>query len=403
MALQHACHSTCSAPCTLQRHAYVRGVCSQRGVVRCRDDVNAALADGWTALHYAADRSDAAGPPMVRQLVLAGANVDVVNEVGVSPLQLAVDAGQLDSVAYLLVASADVDNADRSGYTALHTAARRGYTKLVQALCDAGADPNPRALGNGRTPAHAAACAGHAACLSILARAGADLRAKEEIRGESVLHMAAAAGWLDACRTALEYGAVLNDCTQDGLDVVAYARKGSQLQVAERLPALARAARRMPLLLLIELVRAGRAVPHTAEALAAAAARAAHPAGSDTAPRAARTPAAAPTTDGSGSVRDSGRDGGGDSVVASGVGSTASPVVSVQQQRGRGAARAGGPSAARPAAAEIELQAMPAKVQPEAVTSSGAAEAHELVAERRATARSASGSSNDSESNDEET
>src|SRR5262245_21335173 len=62
-------------------------------------DVNAAEADGTTALHWALRRDDAA---LTERLIRAGANVNASNRYGVSPLSLACINGNVEVVELLL-------------------------------------------------------------------------------------------------------------------------------------------------------------------------------------------------------------------------------------------------------------------------------------------------------------
>ena len=59
---------------------------SVRALVKQRIDVNAALGDGATALHWAVHQND---QRMVDLLIESGARVDTANDLGVTPLYLA--------------------------------------------------------------------------------------------------------------------------------------------------------------------------------------------------------------------------------------------------------------------------------------------------------------------------
>src|SRR5262245_27877901 len=61
-----------------------------RTAIQQKADVNAAEADGTTALHWAAQRSNA---DIAQLLVSAGAKPDVANRYGVTPLSLAAVTG----------------------------------------------------------------------------------------------------------------------------------------------------------------------------------------------------------------------------------------------------------------------------------------------------------------------
>jgi ankyrin repeat protein len=125
-------------------------------------DVNAAEADGTTALHWAARAGDAS---LVERLLGSGAAATAANRYGVTPLQLAAENGDAALMRTLLAAGADAnavvtDNSsrtariarpntmvDRDGnqfahHSALHSAAGRGWAEVVAYLLEHGADPD---------------------------------------------------------------------------------------------------------------------------------------------------------------------------------------------------------------------------------------------------------------------
>src|SRR5688572_33076094 len=75
-----------------------------RGLLKRGTDVNAAEADGTTALHWAVHRDDL---NMVALLIGAGANARATNRYGVSPLSLAATNGNARIIERLLTAGAD--------------------------------------------------------------------------------------------------------------------------------------------------------------------------------------------------------------------------------------------------------------------------------------------------------
>lgn len=105
-------------------------------------DVNAPLADGTTALHWAVRSDDL---QTVDLLLRAGANVKAADRYGLTALSIACTNASAPMVHRLLDAEADPNAADPNGDTALMIAARtEGGTNVVQLLLDRGASVNTR-------------------------------------------------------------------------------------------------------------------------------------------------------------------------------------------------------------------------------------------------------------------
>ncbi len=144
-----------------------------RALLRAGEDVNAAQGDGMTALHWAAERGDAA---MVEVLVYAGAELQSATRIGeYTPLHLAARNGRLEATRALLDAGADVHAVtDPSGSTPLHLAAVSGNGALVTVLVEAGADPNAREAQWQQTPLIFAAAWNRVEAIEALIDGGAD-------------------------------------------------------------------------------------------------------------------------------------------------------------------------------------------------------------------------------------
>jgi ankyrin repeat protein len=110
--------------------------------VLLRDDTSAARSwngDGFTLLHLSAFFGGADG---ARLLLDAGAELDVVsrNDFSVYPIHSAA-AGRVPVALLLVERGANVNVRQRHGWTPLHSAAHNGSVDLVDALLAAGADP----------------------------------------------------------------------------------------------------------------------------------------------------------------------------------------------------------------------------------------------------------------------
>ncbi len=133
-------------------------------------DVDAAQADGTTALHWAIYLEDV---KTAEALVQAGADVNLANRYGVSPLSIACAGGNAKMIRLLLDRGANPNAALLGGETPLMTAARTGRADPVRALLAKGAKVNAKE-GRGQTALMWAAAEGHAEVVDVLLDAGAE-------------------------------------------------------------------------------------------------------------------------------------------------------------------------------------------------------------------------------------
>ncbi|HEX6996863.1 MAG TPA: ankyrin repeat domain-containing protein [Gammaproteobacteria bacterium] len=140
------------------------------------------------------------------ELIAHGENVDAAQADGTTALHWAVRAGDGELVEALLRAGADARAANRYGITALHLAAVNGDAAMLRALLAAGADVNAT-LPEGETVLMTAARTGAPEALRVLLEAGADVEAREGWYGESALMWAAAEDHAEAVRVLVEHGA----------------------------------------------------------------------------------------------------------------------------------------------------------------------------------------------------
>jgi ankyrin repeat protein len=281
-------------------------------LLACGADVNAQTGEGLTPLHEitqprgqdfpprgkfwkeveSADRGST--PPFVAvELLLAlGADVNVGDRRGQTPLHYAALGGDAESVRTLLVAGADVQARDLEGCTALHCSASIGNAAISEEFLSRGADPNARggvtlgvlqgslflgsdmgdsaaatdrkgsgnvsaerqdegrrlALwevlsssvqgvareGNGWAPLHAAACLGHADVVRILLARGADPNLQGP-DGFTATHLAAWAGHVPVLEVLLAGGASVNILDRSGRRPLDYAVEWDQQGAAELL------------------------------------------------------------------------------------------------------------------------------------------------------------------------
>src|SRR3990172_8479316 len=138
-------------------------------------DVNAAEADGTTALHWAAHRNDT---ETAGSLLRVGAAVNAANDYGVTALSLACLNRNSEFVALLLQANANPNLAQWTGETPLMTCARTGSTAAVKALLDHGADPHAKESNRGQTALMWALSERHPQVAVTLIERGADIQTR---------------------------------------------------------------------------------------------------------------------------------------------------------------------------------------------------------------------------------
>ena len=114
--------------------------------------------------------------PVISLLAHAGANLDLHDESGVTPLHDSLFGCQFDLAQALVKAGADV-RIPRRKYTPLHTAALEGCAEAVPLLIKAGAKVNPQEISG--TPLHFAIDrSGDPETVAALLRHGANVNAK---------------------------------------------------------------------------------------------------------------------------------------------------------------------------------------------------------------------------------
>jgi ankyrin repeat protein len=145
-----------------------------RALVSKGADVNAAQADGMTALHWAALNGDL---KVTDVLLVAGATTEPLTRLGgYTPLHLASSRGHAPVVARLLEGGSKPKALTATGVQPIHLAAQAGSAEAVRFLLDRGADPNARDNPPGRTPLVFAASQNRLDAMRMLIEKGADSR-----------------------------------------------------------------------------------------------------------------------------------------------------------------------------------------------------------------------------------
>jgi ankyrin repeat protein len=185
-------------------------------ILKQRGSAGDPLADGTTALHWAAFRGHREA---VEALIRAGAPVDATDDNGIAPLALACGNGDEAIARILLEAGARPNLARPSGETPLMTAARTGNLPTVKTLISHGADVNAKERSKGQSALMWALAENHTDIVKLLIASGADVNVKSS-SGFTPLMFAAQQGNLDTARALLETGADVRTTDLEGADAL---------------------------------------------------------------------------------------------------------------------------------------------------------------------------------------
>ena len=120
-------------------------------------------------------------------LILKGANVNYSESIGGYTALLWAASNGHQSVCELLISKgADVNTTNNDGYTALHWAALKGYYAICKLLIENGAKLNVQTKEYGWTPLICAAIDGHTDVCKLLVENGADVSIKDN-KGDTAL------------------------------------------------------------------------------------------------------------------------------------------------------------------------------------------------------------------------
>lgn len=180
-----------------------------RALVEKGADPNVAQPDGMTPLHWAVHHDDI---EIAKLLIGAKSDPKAMNRYGVTPLALACTNGNAQTIALLLDAGADPNAKLRGGETVLMTASRTGKPEPVKLLIARGADVNAKER-RGQTAVMWASAEGHAEVVSALIDAKADFRTPLP-SGFTPLLFAVREGKGEVVSVLLKAGADVNQATE---------------------------------------------------------------------------------------------------------------------------------------------------------------------------------------------
>jgi uncharacterized protein len=221
-----------------------------RTLIAQRADVNAAEADGTTALHWASYRDN---PESADALLRAGARVNAANDLGATPLWLASVNGSAVIVRMLLAAGANPNAALLRGETPVMVASRSGNPEVVEQLLAKGAEVNARAA-RGQTALMWAVAQKHPDVVKVLLAHGADVHARSETwsqvmaapphglleynraiphGNDTALMFAARVGDLGSAKLLVASGANVNDMDAWGVSATVLAAHAGYTELVE--------------------------------------------------------------------------------------------------------------------------------------------------------------------------
>ncbi len=202
-----------------------------RALLAKRANVNASEADGFTALHWAAQRNNL---QLVDLLIAAGADAKVATRYKITPLYLAALNGNRGVMERLLSAGADPNGTSHEGQTMLMTAALSGRADAVRLLIARGANVNATEPYKGQNALMWAATEGNTAAAEVLIEAGADLKAKSA-SGFTPLLFAVRNAHVETVDAFLKRGANVNDAAPDGSSALGMAVVNAYFELASML------------------------------------------------------------------------------------------------------------------------------------------------------------------------
>jgi ankyrin repeat protein len=199
-----------------------------RSLLKQKAAVNAAEADGFTALHWAAQGNHL---ELVNLLLAAGANARAANRYSITPLYLAAVNGNAAMMTRLLDAGADPNATALEGQTMLMTAALSGRADAVRLLLTRGVKVDTKEPFKGQTALMWAAAEGNTAAVEVLLEAGADLKLKSN-GGFTPLLFAVRNAHIGTTVALLKRGANVNDVAPDGSSALSMAAVNAYFELA---------------------------------------------------------------------------------------------------------------------------------------------------------------------------
>lgn len=154
-------------------------------------------------------------------LIKEGSDINIIDQYGITPLELAIGRKEFAIVKLLLENKAEVNRESEFDITPLHLAVFRKDFAIVKLLLEHGAEVNIKNQ-NGETPLQTAAFKKDFVIVKLLLEHGAEVNIKNQ-KGETSLHKAVLSEDSAIVKLLLEHGADVNIVDQDGNTMLLYA------------------------------------------------------------------------------------------------------------------------------------------------------------------------------------
>ena len=164
------------------------------------------------------------------KLLKKGANLDVPNNEGYTPLMVAAQASNLQLAQFLIDAGANLNIRNKYGETAIMLASYHGQTEMVRQFYIKGAEINHR----GWNPLLYAASGGHLDTIKLLLLGEANINSTSD-NGTTALMMAVRGNHLDAATLLLDNGADPGIKNEQGDNALSWAEKRDHQNIVKLL------------------------------------------------------------------------------------------------------------------------------------------------------------------------
>ncbi|RCK74497.1 MAG: hypothetical protein IGBAC_1445 [Ignavibacteriae bacterium] len=172
---------------------------------------------------------------IIKLLIENGANVDVKNSEGDTPLHIALSNNfliqQNEIIKLLIKHSSKINTENNRGYTPLHLAVAKDNQEFVELLLLKKAKTNVQDT-IGITPLHIAANNCNIKIVELLLKNGADIN-EEDNYGWTALHYAAKNGCIDVVRLLIDKGIDIDETDSDDWTALHYAVSEGKLDIVE--------------------------------------------------------------------------------------------------------------------------------------------------------------------------